>query len=60
MAHDVPKKDNIIALDPGIRTFCTGYDPSGKVLNGLKAISGAYIDYAALMTSSSRNGARKK
>ena len=25
-------KHNIIALDPGIRTFCTGYDPAGRAL----------------------------
>jgi putative transposase len=26
------KEDNILAIDPGVRTFLTGYDPSGEIL----------------------------
>ena len=43
------KGAGIISLDPGVRTFMTGYNPVVKTLNGGKGTLIDYIAYAYIM-----------
>jgi transposase len=35
--YNGPPQNKTIAFDPGIRTFCTGYDPDGIIMEVVKS-----------------------
>jgi putative transposase len=41
--HNGPSQNKVIAFDPGLRTFCSGYDPDGMIVEvGKSDISKIY------------------